>query len=274
MSSFGSNTYATSTTSVATNLDNLDTAIANRTVTVNTGTGVATITDGSTTADVYTTTQSDAKYVQAAANNTFTGNNTFNGTVTMTNGLTVSGGTLTTNSVTLNGQLLANVDSGASAITSGSANTVATTATVLKSAENATFTPTGNIAATTIKDAIAELDNEKINTSAIATSLTSSSTDAEVASAKAVYDGLADKQDTLSATNKLDTNFINWSSAQSDALSSGITAAKVGQYDDAYAAAVTNKTDTVASGNTNLITSNGVYTNAKNALRLLRLLIV
>lgn len=35
--------------------------------------------------------------------------------------------------------------------------------------------------------------------------------------------------------------------------------------DNAYAAAVTNKTTTVASDNTNLITSAGVYTNAENA---------
>lgn len=183
----------------------LQTAIANKTLTV--GGGIATIKDGTTTADVYTKNQADATFAGTAASNTFTGNNKFSGTVEMSNGLSITGGTLTAGASTLgattvdsltttgaikgatlestgntksnslevtttatvgqsltvtgmtnaNGGLttsnlvlgsasLTGVDTGASAITSGSANTVATTATVLKSAENATFTPASSTA--------------------------------------------------------------------------------------------------------------------------------
>lgn len=54
--------------------------------------------------------------------------------------------------------------------------------------------------ATTVQDAIDELADEKIDESSIATSLTGSSTDAQVASAKAVYDGLALKQNASDST--------------------------------------------------------------------------
>ncbi len=174
--------------------------IAKRDVTISGG--IATIKDGTDTAEVYTKNQADATFVGAAANNTFTGTNTFNGAVTMSSGLSITGGTLTagastlgatnassltstgaikgatlestgntkanslevtttatvgqsltvtgmtnanggltTSNLVLNGASLTDADTGASAVTTGSANTVATTATVLKSAEYATFTP-------------------------------------------------------------------------------------------------------------------------------------
>ena len=178
----------------------LQTAIANKTLTV--AGGIATIKDGTTTAEVYTKNQADTTFVRAAESNTFTSSNTFNGTVTMSNGLSITGGTLTagastlgatnvdsltttgaikgatlestgntkanslevtttatvgqsltvtgmtnanggltTSNLVLGGASLTGADTGASPVTTGSANTVATTATVLKSAENATFTP-------------------------------------------------------------------------------------------------------------------------------------
>lgn len=178
----------------------LQTAIANKTLTV--AGGIATIKDGTTTAEVYTKNQADTTFVRAAESNTFTSSNTFNGTVTMSNGLSITGGTLTagastlgatnvdsltttgaikgatlestgntkanslevtttatvgqsltvtgktnanggltTSNLELSGASLTGADTGASPITTGSANTVATTATVLKSAEHATFTP-------------------------------------------------------------------------------------------------------------------------------------
>ena len=174
--------------------------IAKRDVTVSGG--IATIKDGTDTAEVYTKNQADATFVGAAANNTFSGTNTFTGAVTMSNGLSITGGTLTAGASTLgatnvdsltttgaikgatlestgntkanslevtttatvgqsltvtgmtnaNGGLttsnlvlgdasLTGADTGASPVTTGSANTVATTATVLTSAEHATFTP-------------------------------------------------------------------------------------------------------------------------------------
>ena len=212
--------------------------INSKSLTVNTSTGVATITDGAVTADVYTKTQSDNVFVNKGTNNTFTGNNTFSGTVTAQNGLSVTGGTLTattsslgaatvtsltssgnisgttgnfsstltadslsvTNGATVGGALsvtgnatvggtltttgmtnangglttsnlvlssnpLTGADTGAYAITSGSANTVATTATVLKSAENADYTGTkvtGSSAAT-LKGAL-DATNTQVNT--------------------------------------------------------------------------------------------------------------
>ena len=84
----------------------LQTAIANKTLTV--AGGIATIKDGTTTADVYTKNQADTTFVRAAESNTFTSSNTFNGTVTMSNGLSITGGTLTAGASTLGAT---NVDS-------------------------------------------------------------------------------------------------------------------------------------------------------------------
>ncbi|MBQ8672343.1 MAG: hypothetical protein IJ525_07475, partial [Alphaproteobacteria bacterium] len=216
--------------------------INSKSLTVNTSTGVATITDGTVTADVYTKTQSDSIFVNKNASNVFSNSNTFTGAVTATSGLTVSGGTLTattsslgtatvasltsngnisgttgnfsstltadslsvTNGATVGGNLsvtgnqtvggtltttgmtnangglttsnlvlnsnpLTGADTGASAITSGSANTVATTATVLKSAEYADYTGTkvtGSSAAT-LKGAL-DATNTQVNTNTTA----------------------------------------------------------------------------------------------------------
>ncbi len=63
----------------------------------------------------------------------------------------------------------------------------------------------------------------------------------------AITTALAGKQDTLTP-------------AQLAAANSGITADLKGNYDAAYAAAVTNKTSSVINGSGNLITSGGVYT--------------
>ena len=212
--------------------------INSKSLTVNTSTGVATITDGTVTADVYTKTQSDSIFVNKDASNVFSNSNTFTGAVTATSGLTVSGGILTattsslgtasvtsltssgnisgttgnfsstltadslsvtngatvggnlgvtgnqtvggtltttgmtyanggltTNNLVLSSNYLTGADTGASAITSGSANTVATTATVLKSAEYADYTGTkvtGSSAAT-LKGAL-DATNTQVNT--------------------------------------------------------------------------------------------------------------
>ena len=105
--------YIRAANDVKANLGALDTQakanadeIAKRTVSVNTSTGVATIKDGTNTANVYTKEQADATFVQTDKNNTFTGNNIFNGDVTMSQGLSITGGTLsTTGNATVGGTL-------------------------------------------------------------------------------------------------------------------------------------------------------------------------
>jgi hypothetical protein len=81
------------------------------------------------------------------------------------------------------------------------------------------------------------------NITALDTQLKTVSTEGTIASGNtgfvsggAVYTALADKQDTITDTNKLAANLVDFSSAQQNALDSGITAAKVAGYDTAVSA--------------------------------------
>ena len=81
-----------------------------------------------------------------------------------------------------------------------------------------------------------------------------------VSTAGVTVDGNA----VLTSASALDASNIADGAIAEAKLATGVQT-KLSHAEDAYAAAVTNKTDNVESGNANLVTSKGVYTNAKNA---------
>ena len=110
------------------------------------------IIDGTTTLAKVTTSGN----ADIGGNLNVTGNTTLTGTLSATGGIE-------TNNIKLNGKEISEVDTGTIAVSgAGNNKTVATTASVMKSAQNAEFTPGGSNAAgkKTINEAINALDTE------------------------------------------------------------------------------------------------------------------
>ena len=155
--------------------------------------------------------------------------------------------------------------SAASLTTTGDA-TIGGDATVTGALSAASLTTTGNATVggtltagqTTISNVA--LDNSATTAMTVTAGNTSGNHTLAVTSAGVTVDG----NTVLTSASKLDVSNIDDGAITEAKLATAVQT-KLSHAEDAYAAAVTNKTDNVASGNTNLVTSQGVYTNAKNA---------
>lgn len=131
----------------------------------------------------------------------------------------------------------------------GAIEEVKTAATNAASSANSSYDHTeSGLSANNVQAAIDELADEKIDKTSIETTLSNSSTDEQVASAKAVYDGLALKQDASDSTVANGTyNYIQQGTGVGTNLVYLDTA--VGNLDTAV-----DGLDTAVTANTNAIT--------------------
>lgn len=313
MSGFGSNTYATSTTSVAANLAALDTAIAGldeiKAGVEGNGAHVA-VEQGATNAaemsadltvgsTLYTTnvkTNATNKQVKIVADyDSDTADNTNpikeasivakidgenNGviemsgdTISLTGATTVTGPFSVTGNATFGGTLTAGATTVDSLVINGS--TAMTGVDTVATSGNTTKLITSDAVYTGLAGKQDKLMNNAGTPAAISsTVLTSinatpaSASDTALVTEKAISTALAGKQATISDSDTIIADgsslIVKSGSIGTTQLASGVVTS-LGKADDAYAAAITNKTTAVASGNDNLITSAGVYANAKNA---------